>query len=134
MIVSFVGVYGGHYSEHCQKVTLVCRLCACTLCLFDGCCTCVFIHICKQFIVCVCVCSESRQTWAAATGSWQGKQAMTNGSGHDVGECGECVCTCLCTCTMVHCVCVCMCKHSQSFQRTYSRLRNSITIVRTITH
>ena len=40
----------------------------------------------------MCVCSESRQTWAAATGSWQGKQAMTNGSGHDVGECGDSVC------------------------------------------
>ena len=40
----------------------------------------------------MCVCSDSRQTWAAATGSWQGKQAMTNGSGHDVGECGDSVC------------------------------------------
>ena len=66
-------------------------MCMHIVCLFHGCCTCMFIHICKQFIVCVC--SESRQTWAAATGSWQGKQAMTNGSGHDVGECGECVCT-----------------------------------------
>ena len=65
-------------------------MCMHIVCLFHGCCTCMFIHICKQFIVCVC--SESRQTWAAATGSWQGKQAMTNGSGHDVGECGDSVC------------------------------------------
>ena len=61
--MSFVGVYGGHYSEHCRKVTLVCRwLCACTLCVcfmvvvHD----CMFIHICKQFIVCVCVQSQGK--------------------------------------------------------------------------
>ena len=43
-------------------------------------------------VLCVCVCVCVQQTWAAATGSWQGKQPMTNGSGHDVGECGDSVC------------------------------------------
>ena len=132
MMASFVGVYGGHYSEHCQKVTLVCcwlcarQICVCDdiVCLFDGCCTYMFVY--KQFIVCVCV-----QSWGKS-GPWQGNRAMNNGSGHDVDECGDGVLQCLCTCTMVHCVCIC--KHSSSFQRTYSRIRNSIPIFKTIAH
>ena len=34
-----------------KRSHLVCRvMCMHIVCLFDGCCTCVFIHICKQFI------------------------------------------------------------------------------------
>ena len=53
MMVSFVGVYGGHYSERCQKVTLVCcllragkyvyvmTLCVCLMVVVP---TCVFVN------------------------------------------------------------------------------------------
>ena len=51
-----------------KRSHLVCRvMCMHIVCLFDGCCTCVFIHICKQFIfvnnsyiVCVCVQSQGK--------------------------------------------------------------------------
>ena len=61
MIVSFVGVYGGHYSEHCRKVTLVCCwLCACTLCV----CFMVVVLVCLYIFVnnslCVCVQSQGK--------------------------------------------------------------------------